>query len=335
MARDYAPGAPVRTTAVQMTGGAGLRSHSRGTFRVPMRIQAALCLVLFWSAPATAQLLSDRGPPEHRFVHRQTLAIRVNPLGLIYEGRFAYRQRLYVSESAALRDNFFGIGLAPGASPAFGRLGVLVEVQPATILGFWAVYEYMQYFGTFNLLAEYPTAGADFSDTAIRNRTPPPNTTGGTMLTVGANLNLKFGPIVLRSQARLFAADFKLRPKDTVLYDQFSDLLLPNGRFTLTNDLDLMFQTKFGLLAGLRYNLGIPFYGAENAATEDNSTHRLGPFLAYRFFDRDGAKLNQPTLALVVNWYLKHRWRTGADTSQALPYFALAFNMVGDLVPLD
>jgi hypothetical protein len=280
-------------------------------------------------------MLSDRGPPKHRVVHRQTLAIRVNPLGLIYEGRFLYRQRLYVSESTALRDNFLGIGLAPGASPAFGRVGVMVELQPATILGFWAIYEYVQYFGTFNLLAEYPSASANFSDTAIRNRTPPPVTTGGTMLTVGANLNLKVGPIVLRSQARLFAPDFKLRPGDTVFYDQLNDLLLANGRFTLVNDLDLLFQTSFGLVAGVRYNLGIPFYGEENTPTEDNSTHRLGPFLAYRFFDRDGARLNQPTIAVVINWYLKHRWRTGADSPTALPYMALAFNVVGDLLPLQ
>ena len=280
-------------------------------------------------------MLSDRGPPLHRFVHRNTVAIRVNPLGLIYEGRFAYRQRLYESQSTALRDNFLGIGIAPGASPAFARIGVLVEVQPATMLGFWAVYEYVQYFGTFNLLASYPSAAANFSDTAIRNRTPPPMATGGTMLTVGANLNLKVGPIVLRSQARLFAPDFKLRPGDTVFYDQFSDLLLANGRFTVTNDLDLLFQTKFGLLAGLRYNVGVPLYGAENAPLEDNSTHRLGPFLAYRFFDRDGARLNQPTIAVVINWYLKHRWRTGADSSAALPYMALAFNVVGDLIPLE
>ncbi len=297
------------------------------------RLWAALFLLS--SVPALAQMLSDRGPPLHRVVHRNTLAIRVNPLGLIYEGRFAYRQRLYVSEKTALRDNFLGLGIAPGASPAFGRIGVLVELQPASFFGLYAIYEYMQYFGTFNLLASYPDQTADFSDTAIRNRSPAPYVTGGKMLTVGANLNLKVGPIVLRSQARLFAPDFTLRPGDTVLYDQLNDLLLPNARFTLVNDLDLLFQTSFGFVAGVRYNLGIPFYGAlPTGEVRDNSTHRLGPFFAYRFFDRDGARLNQPTLALVVNWYLKHRWRTGADSSAALPYIALAFNVVGDLLPL-
>ena len=300
-----------------------------------MRTRVWAVLFLLSSAPALAQMLSDRGPPLHRFVHRNTLAIRVNPLGLLYDGRFVYRQRLYVAESTALRDNFLGIGIAPGASPAFARLGVIVEVQPATMLGFWAVYEYMQYFGTFNLLASYPSASANFSDSAIRNRMPPPSTTGGTMLTFGANLNLKVGPIVLRSQAKLMAPDFKLRPGDTVLYDQFSDLLLANGRFTFTNDLDLLFQTRFGLVAGVRYNVGIPIYGPENTAKEDNSTHRLGPFVAYRFFDHDGARFNQPTIAVVINWYLKHRWRTGADSPAALPYMALAFNVVGDLIPLQ
>ena len=300
---------------------------------------AALC-----STQAEAQLLTDRGPPKHRIVHRNTLAIRVNPLGLIYEGRFAYRLRLYQSDSLALRDNFLGLGIAPGASPAFARIGVYAEVQPATVLGFWGTYEWMQYFGTFNLFQSFPGSSSDFSDRGIKARGDltagdplRPSARGGTMLTVGANLNLKFGPIIVRNQLRLFRPDFRLRDGDTTLYDQFSDLLMPNQRLSLLNDFDLLFQTRFGLIAGLRYNIGMPFYGPENLVAGgrvDNSTHRLGPFFAYRFFDHDGARFNQPTVALVVNWYLKHPYRTGAETSQAVPYVALAFNIVGDLLPI-
>ncbi len=296
------------------------------------------------SAPAAAQLLSNRGPPKHRVVHRNTLALRVNPLGLLYEGRFAYRLRLYESEAVALRDNFVGVGVAAGASPAFARIGLYAEVQPATVLGFWATYEWMQYFGTFNLFQSFPGSGSDFSDRGIKARgdlaaADPlrPSVRGGTMFTAGANLNLRFGPIILRNQLRLFRPDFRLRDGDTTLYDQFSDLLMPNGRVSLLNDLDLLYQTKFGLLAGLRDSVGVPFYGPENLTAGgrvDNSTHRLGPFLAFRFFDHDGARINQPTVALVLNWYIKHPYRTGAETSQALPYVALAFNMVGDLLPL-
>jgi hypothetical protein len=304
----------------------------------------ALALMLLFATPAAAQLLSDRGPPQHRVIHRNTLAIRVNPLGLIYEGRFAYRYRLYASESAALRDNFLGIGISPGASPAFAKIGVYAEVQPATILGFWATYEFMQYFGTFNLFQSFPGSDSNFSDAEIKRRGElpagdplRPRAKGGSLLTVGVNLNLKVGPIVIRSQMRIFRPEFQLRAGDTGVYDQFSDLLLPNRRLSLINDLDVLFQTQFGLIAGLRYNLGVPFYGEENVVAGgrvDNSTHRLGPFIAFRFFDHDGRKFNQPTVAVVVNWYLKHPYRTGVETSQAVPYFALALNMVGDLLPL-
>jgi hypothetical protein len=58
---------------------------------------------------------------------------------------------------------------------------------------------------------------------------------------------------------------------------------------------------------------------------------RLGPVLAYRFFDEPGEAFNQPTILAIVNWHLKHRWRTGLDTHQALPYIALAFSFSGEL----
>ncbi|MFN7131894.1 MAG: hypothetical protein ACK4N5_07420, partial [Myxococcales bacterium] len=69
-----------------------------------------------FAAPAAAQTLNDGPPPAHRVVHRNTFALRYNPLGLLYEGRFMYRLRVYESDSLALRDNYFGIGLAPALS---------------------------------------------------------------------------------------------------------------------------------------------------------------------------------------------------------------------------
>jgi hypothetical protein len=306
---------------------------------------AVLVAALVVSSPALAQLLSERGPPQHRVTHRNTLAVRVNPLGLLYEGRFSYRYRLYPSDSVVLRDNFFAVGISPGASPAFGRIGFSAELQPLTILGLWMTYEFMPYFGSINLFQSFPNASADFSDTAIRNagKLPAgdparPYPTVGAMLTLGANLNLKLGPVIVRSLFRAYRPDFKMRPGDTTLYDQTTDLLMGNQQFALTNDLDVILQLfKFGLLIGARYSFGIPLYGPENFSElgpVDNSTHRLGPFVAYRFFDKDGAGINQPTVALVANWWLRHPMRTGRDVPQGIPYLALAFNMVGDLLPL-
>jgi hypothetical protein len=102
-------------------------------------------------------------------------------------------------------------------------------------------------------------------------------------------------------------------------------------RVALVNDLDLIFQISFWLMVGARYSLGVPLCGPESGEA-DNSNHRVGPFIAYRFSDQDGAAFNQPTLALVAGWRVKQRYRTGAETSQAIPCVALAFNFVGDLL---
>ncbi len=47
-----------------------------------------------------------------------------------------------------------------------------------------------------------------------------------------------------------------------------------------------------------------------------------------------GAKFNTPTVFVLVQWYLKHRFRTGADTSQALPLIGVGFQMTGDFLPV-
>lgn len=309
--------------------------HTRTQIRTLAAVLTTCC-----AAQARGQMLTEQGPPQHRVVHKQTLAARVNPLGLVWDGRLAYRLRLYQSESVALRDNFLGLGIAAGASPTFGRIGVLVEAQPATVFGLWASFEFMPYFGTMDLFQSFPNAASDFSEQAIKSRSGLPQgdprrgyPAMGSMLTLGANLNLKVGPVALRSQLRAYRPDFQMREGDTTLYDQTTDLLMANRGVALVNDLDVIFQTDFGLMVGGRYTLGVPLY-AEASGGADNSNHRVGPFIAYRFSDRDGAAFNQPTVALVAGWWLKHRYRTGAETSQAIPCVALAFNFVGDLMDL-
>ena len=298
------------------------------------RIAALSLLSLAASGPALAQMLSDQAPPQHRIVHRNLLALRANPLGAGWEGRFAYRYRLYASESIALRDNFLGLGIAPGLTPTYARLGLYAEAQPTTFLGFWAIYEAMQYFGDFNQLQSFPFARVDFSDLALKAY-PPGYPAFGTLFTFGVNVNLRFGKIIVRDVFKVVRPDFGLRRNDTVFYEQLSDLLLPNRRVTLINDLDVLYQAPLdGLFVGLRYSVGDPIYGIENGVAE-NSTHRLGPICAYRFFDHDGRRFNQPTVAVVVNWYLKHPYRTGQETPTAIPYFALAFQTSGDFLPLD
>ncbi len=319
--------------------------------------RAGLFLALLFCSAASSQTLNNQGPPLHRIVHRNTFALRLNPLGLLYEGRFTYRLRLYESDSIALRDNFIGIGLTPIASPAFIRAGAYVEVQPLTVLGFWASYTFVQYFGTFNLFQSFPSARSNYSDSQINDQgrlpvgDPQRNyLSNGTELTLGADFQVKVLDFVIRSRARLIRPDMRLRAGDTVFYDQFYDTLVPNRGWYFVNDADLLYQTenrKF--VGGLRYTASIHFYtDAQFQAGEEqvnlNNMHRVGPFAGYTFKSSDGASFNNPTVFVLLQWWVQHRNRTGpvrepgsgnaTGVSQALPLIGVGFQMTGDFLPV-
>lgn len=205
---------------------------------------------LLTAVPARAQGYRDGGPPRHRVVYRDLTLVRVNPLGLITDARLSYRYRLYEHPSVALRDNFVSVGLAPTLSAAFARIGPIVEVQPASFLTLWAQYELIGYFGSFNLLQSFPTvdrAKVNYSDTSLRalskgDAATKNYATTGTQLLVGANLQLKVGPIVFRDQARAGRPDMKLRAGDRAFYDIYYDLLVGDGGWWAHNDADLLVQ---------------------------------------------------------------------------------------------
>jgi hypothetical protein len=321
----------------------------RSAESVLRQFSRAVALVVLVSAAgsARAQTLQDGPPPQHRLVYRNALVLRLNPSGLIDDARISYRWRLYRSESVALRDNFIGVGLAPGASPAFGRLGAMVEVQPLTILQLYGIYEWVQYFGTFNFLQSFPSARSEFGDALLAERGALPAgdparnyVTNGTQLILGANLQLKLGPIVARTQARLLRPDFKLREGDPVFYDNLYDVLAPNRGWFLTNDADVLYAPgSAGWVVGLRWTVTRPFYTAEHFAPGEaqenlNGMHRVGPLLAYTFFTRDGAAFNSPTLLLLAQWWVSHRYRQGQQVSALLPMIAVGLTFTGDLLPV-
>ena len=307
-----------------------------------MTVRIVLLAAFLSSSVASAQMLQDQGPPQHRIIHRNTFALRYNPLGLFYDGRFAYRYRLYQSDSKALRDNFLGIGVAPTVSPVFLRIGPYVEFNPLSMLGIWAMVQFVQYFGTFNLAQGFPGAQSNFSDTSVKANGANRVATNGYEVTIGANFQAKVSVIILRSQARLVYGSLKLKDGERIYYDQTYDVGAPNQGFMFTNDLDVLFQgLENKLVAGARYTATVPLYDParhfdpnDPSGTADNSLHRLGPFVGYTFRIEDGAAFNTPTVFILVQWWLKHRFRTGLDTSQALPLMGIGFQMTGDFLPI-
>lgn len=294
--------------------------------------------------PGLVERRLDR--PEHSLFLRNTAVLRANPTGLIDFAQLSYRHRLYVDDSPALVDNFVGIGVVPSVSPAFGRIGPIIELQPATILQLWASYELVRYFGTFNFLQSFPSVLSDFSDTELSRRGDLPKSdplknysANATQFNVGANLQMKVGPIAVRNLFRLMRPDYDTRAGDRVVYDVLYDVLVPNGGWFMNNDVDALYVSKWGLSVGVRWTSNAAFYGSEHYAPgEDtgsdpnNWMHRLGPIAAYSFWKERGGAFDNPTVLAGANWWLDHRYRTGSDSSQALPYLLLGFQFTGELL---
>jgi hypothetical protein len=101
----------------------------------------------------------------------------------------------------------------------------------------------------------------------------------------------------------------------------------------------VLYVSDFGLVAGLRHTKTDAWYqrsdvsddGEPLPAADNGPMHRLGPFLAYTLFSDPGAAFDRPTALIIVNWWLTHRYRTGEDVSQAIPYVVAGFTFYGDL----
>jgi hypothetical protein len=110
--------------------------------------------------------------------------------------------------------------------------------------------------------------------------------------------------------------------------------------------MDLLYRSRFGLTAGVRYSIVHPLYTRgdyrdNEEAVSDNGHQRIGPLVAFTFFDRGFTRFNKPTLLLIVNWYVDHRYRTGQgetstlgafSTSPGVPYLVLGFSFQSDLI---
>ena len=138
-----------------------------------------------------------------------------------------------------------------------------------------------------------------------------------------AGIEGKLGPIGARSNTMFTYANVKVRPGDTVWYDAWNDFLAPADGWQMTSENDLFYMTKFGLWAGARYTVSMPFRPGPG-------THqRVGPVALYEFFDKPGSAFNKPALVAMVQWFFQHPYRTGP-----LPQFILAFIFQGE-IPLQ
>lgn len=302
------------------------------------------------AAAAPAPRVSDPPIPDRRLVLNNLLAFRYNPLGLEDQLRAGFQQRLYQSDKPLLRDNFFFGGVYPKVNPAFTKIGPSLEIQPLSIFNLRLGAELIGYYSTFGLLQSYRSPLDDFSESALRRGKDAKRNYAayGLHVMIEPSVQLRFGPIVLRDKLAVEHWRVKLRAGDRVFYDVTADTAIGSIGWVIQNDLDLLYQRELTsltgklrgarLTAGVRYTTVQPLYDAadfaptDDRSRADNGHHRLGPLLAFTFFDDGYSRFNKPTAIVIANWYLDHRFRTGADSSAALPYLVLGFAFQSDLL---
>jgi hypothetical protein len=162
--------------------------------------------------------------------------------------------------------------------------------------------------------------------------------TQGHQIELDLLLQVKFGKIAVRNDSQAYWNKMRLRGNDDVFYDIRIDAMVPNGGWALVNDTDVLYVGDKGLRAGLRGTVTKAFF-PERVFEEGDDTDdpngpmfRVGPMLAYQFFDRPGAKFNKPTVFLIPQWNLVHRYRTGRDIHMAIPTLVVGLGFGGDLM---
>jgi hypothetical protein len=270
----------------------------------------------------------DEGPPPLRLIVENVVVGRVNPLALADLLRAGLAARLYQRPQPVLRDNFFFFGVAPRITASSLRMGPQLELQPLSILSLRLSAELVRFWGIFDSVQSFTSPVADWSDSAVsRNGKAGLNyPTEGAHVIFEPTFQVRFGPIAVRDHLTLDYWNLRLRPGDRVFYEAGADTLIPNGGLVVTNDVDVAWLSRVHLAVAVRYTLTVPLYRATDWAPGElpdgalNRQQRLGLALAYTFFDRHYTRFHSLTLFAVAAWYLEHRYRTGADVSQALPY---------------
>jgi hypothetical protein len=142
----------------------------------------------------------------------------------------------------------------------------------------------------------------------------------------------------------LSTADPVTGDDESLFYESELDLLVEADGWAYQVDNDFLYFTDFGLIAGVRHTYAAAFYSGAVQGESAGVNHRAGPFFAYRFHTdplEERTFYNEPTLVLLVNWYLEHTYRAGekadrpGSSSQAMPYIALAFRFTGDIIDID
>lgn len=327
------------------------------------------CTCLFaTTAPASAQQqgVDTAGMEGTRFerfqlFYQSALVARANPLGLISQNVIGPRINIWEDNTPLKENTYLEIAFAPTISPAFVRPGLLIEAVPLQIIKLSVLYEYVRWFGAFDSLQSFDSPTAEFDD-ATRNDIDQAGgsySASGTVLTLSALLQLAVdigdsgASIAARSNFRAMRQDMNLDGvpceeiegdcpflddrDDTVFYDLVTDVMMPNGGWLHTTDTDVLYRPDTQWMLGVRHTwISVNYRNSDFLPGEDRDIdnvpiHRLGPLIVYKINNNTGGTFNEPTVFMVSQFHMQHRYRAGQAVSTAIPYFLAGFAFNGVL----
>lgn len=312
---------------------------SMNSRRFAIRSSLSLLVAAFAHIPWTAR--AD-GANAARLQYSNTLGVQVNPRGFGDEVRARFRHPLYAGHGPLFEQNFVsavaGIGLSPAAlQPKLG-----VELQPVAALTLGVFYQLSVFTGALDTAQSYASPRADYSSAVFG---PPRDGPGGATsllvhrLVLNASVQAKFGSFFVRNATNAVHVDTSLEKGNRVFYDPVHDLAVYRRGCVVQNDSDAGFFFGKDLFAGLRHTLVATWYPSAAYAAEeplnatDSPTSRVGPLLNYTLFDGRSGLVQSASIAVLLQWHLAHRFRTGERTSQAVPQGGVTFTVAGELIP--
>ncbi|MCB9792515.1 MAG: hypothetical protein H6741_07270 [Alphaproteobacteria bacterium] len=285
-------------------------------------------LALGFSAPAQAQNLEP-----NRLYYESLSAIRLNPIGLQERASLYYRRRLVdaPADSLLFGNTWVGAGPTVMLSPAFARVGGDLRLEPIALLRFIARFEGIYWFGNFDQMLSWDNTNVDYSDSNMDTL----GAAGESYATMGwqgmleSRVQAKVGPVAVRSTCSIYRTRAQVPDGDIAYYDQTLDILMPADGWAMTNDADVLYVGVERWTFGLRHTFANAVHHDGSAA--DAFTHRAGPLVA-RQVGQDSRRASGKTAYALVQWHLKHPYRTGQDVTQAYPLIVVGYGFSGDLL---
>ena len=274
---------------------------------------------------------ADPEIPTSRFFMESLFGGRMNPQGLQERFFLSYRHKLSSSDHILLSDTYFSVGPVTTLTPAYATIGPQLKFQPLAILGFRVAYEFMGTFGVLGQIHQFESVDVDYSDAAL-DALGKGTARIGTQTTVEGRFQFKLGSVAMRNTFMGRRYDIKSDAGQIAFYDQSTDLLAPTKGWIWTNDVDLLMLMPNGFTVGARLTSGQAIHGAGGGRASE-TTHRVGPILAYTFYNRPGEVFNTPTLFLISQWNAQHPYRAGEASSIWIPTVSIGFGFTGDLKP--